>query len=124
MELAARLDRLNVERREIERDMHDEARRILERARLDVAPVGVCLYESAWHQGVIGILAARVKEQLHRPVIAFARTAPGEIKGSARSIPGFHIRDALDTVAARHPYVLQKFGGHAMAAGLTIAEQD
>ena len=123
-ELAVRLDQLNVERRDIERDMHDEARRILERTKLADAPIGVCLYEPNWHQGVVGIVAARVKERLHRPVIAFARTAPGEIKGSARSIPGFHVRDALDTVAARHPALLQKFGGHAMAAGLSIAEQD
>ena len=124
--LAARLDALNVERRDIEKDMHDEARRILERTRVDAAraPVGVCLYEPAWHQGVIGIVAARVKEQLHRPVVAFARSGPGELKGSARSIPGFHVRDALDTLAARHPAVLSKFGGHAMAAGVSIMEAD
>lgn len=124
--LAARLDALNLERRDIEREMHDEANRILERTRVDAksAPIGVCLYEPAWHQGVIGIVAARVKEQLHRPVVAFARSGPGELKGSARSIPGFHIRDALDTVAARHPDVLKKFGGHAMAAGVSIAESD
>src|SRR5690606_14779814 len=122
--LAQRLDQLNAERRDIEREMHDEARRILERTRLANAPVGVCLYEPSWHQGVIGIVAARVKEQLHRPVVAFARTGDGELKGSARSIPGFHVRDALDTVAARHPDVLKQFGGHAMAAGVSIAERD
>lgn len=122
--LAARLDELNLERRGIERQMHDEALAILERLHLGEPPVGVCLYEPDWHQGVVGIVAARVKEKLHRPVIAFARSAPGELKGSARSIPGFHIRDALDTVAARNPELLQRFGGHAMAAGLSLAEDD
>ena len=87
-------------------------------------PTGLCLFDPDWHQGVIGILAARIKERVHRPVIAFARSADGEIKGSARSIPGLHIRDALDAVASRHPELIRKFGGHAMAAGLTLAERD
>ncbi len=124
-EMAARLDSINRERREIEHGMHEEALKAL--ARLDPGerdPVGVCLFDPGWHEGVIGILAGRVKERLHRPVVAFARTAGGGLKGSARSIPGFHIRDALDTIAARHPDLLHKFGGHAMAAGLSLAEPD
>ena len=123
LELARQLDSLNKQRREIETDMRQQAFVALEQLELgEELPVGVCLYDSSWHQGVIGILASRVKEQLHRPVIAFA---PGEekgsIKGSARSIPGLHIRDALDAIAARYPSLIQKFGGHAMAAGLSLA---
>jgi len=83
----------------------------------------LCLYDAQWHQGVIGILASRIKEQFHRPVIAFANAGEGQLKGSARSIPGLHIRDTLDAIAARHPELLEKFGGHAMAAGLSLAEQ-
>ena len=78
------------------------------------------LYQSGWHQGVIGILASRIKDRLHRPTIAFADGDPGQIKGSARSIPGIHIRDILDAVATRHPGLITKFGGHAMAAGMTL----
>ena len=122
LELAQQLDSLNKQRREIETDMRQQAFAVLDKLELgDEQPVGVCLYDETWHQGVIGILASRVKEQLHRPVIAFA---PGEetgtIKGSARSIPGLHIRDALDAVAAKHPDLISKFGGHAMAAGLSL----
>jgi len=80
------------------------------------------LYRSGWHQGVIGILASRIKERLHRPTIAFADGDPGELKGSARSIPGIHIRDILDAVAARNPGLITRFGGHAMAAGLTLPQ--
>lgn len=124
--LAQRLDALNRERREIETDMKQQAIEVIEHLHLDVSslPPGFCLYDADWHQGVIGILAARIKERFHRPVIAFARGATGEVKGSARSIPGLHIRDTLDAIAARHPQLLQKFGGHAMAAGLTLAEPD
>lgn len=123
--LASELNALNSERRDIERQMHEEALVALKRLPATMAPAaGVCLYEPAWHQGVIGIVASRVKEKLHRPVIAFARSGLGELKGSGRSIPGFHIRDALDTIAAREPALLQKFGGHAMAAGLSLAERD
>jgi single-stranded-DNA-specific exonuclease len=124
--LAQRLDALNRERREIETDMKQQAIEVIEHLHLDVSslPPGFCLYDADWHQGVIGILAARIKERFHRPVIAFARGAAGEVKGSARSIPGLHIRDTLDAIAARHPQLLQKFGGHAMAAGLTLAEPD
>ena len=85
-------------------------------------PWGLALYDPDWHQGVIGILAARIREQTHRPVVAFAPGEGGtELKGSARSIPGLHIRDALAVVDSRHPGLLKKFGGHAMAAGMTIA---
>ncbi len=121
--LAARLDELNRERRAIEDGMKAEALAILEGLQMDETedlPVGLCLYGENWHQGVIGILASRIKERLHRPVIAFAPGEGDELKGSARSVPGLHIRDALDAVAARHPEMLRKFGGHAMAAGLTL----
>ena len=83
-------------------------------------PWGLCLYQPAWHQGVIGILASRIKDQFHRPVIAFANAGEGELKGSARSVSGLHIRDALDAVATRHPGLVSRFGGHAMAAGMSI----
>jgi len=121
-ELAGQLDALNRERREIEADMKTEAINTVEQLHLAESglPIGLCLYDQGWHQGVIGILASRVKEQFHRPVIAFAPAGEGEIKGSARSIPGLHIRDTLDSIAARQPQLLQKFGGHAMAAGLSL----
>ncbi len=126
-EYAARLDALNRERRSIEADMQAQALASLERLQLADAPrlpFGVCLYQPDWHQGVIGILASRIKERLHRPVIAFADAGDDLIKGSARSVAGLHIRDALDAVAARHPELLHKFGGHAMAAGLSLARAD
>lgn len=124
-ELALRLDSLNQERRSIEADMKRQAMSLIEHMEADPAqaslPVGLCLFEPEWHEGVIGILASRIKERLHRPVIAFAEAGePGWLKGSARSVPGLHIRDALDAVAARHPGLLSKFGGHAMAAGLSL----
>ncbi len=88
-------------------------------------PAGICVYDDGWHQGVIGLVASRVKERLHRPVIAFAPAEqPGWIKGSARSVPGVHVRDVLDAVATRHPGLLDKFGGHAMAAGMTLRADD
>jgi len=123
-QLAEQLDGLNRERREIEADMKTQALEHVQQLHFDAdqLPMGLCLYNADWHQGVIGILASRIKERFHRPVIAFAQSGSGEIKGSARSIPGLHIRDTLDAIAARHPEVLQKFGGHAMAAGLTLAE--
>ena len=122
--LASELDRLNRERRAIEAEMQEQAQEALERncppeGGQDI-PFGVCLYDSHWHEGVIGLLASRVKERLHRPVIVFTDDGRGGIKGSARSIPGLHIRDALDAVAAQHPGLVAKFGGHAMAAGLTL----
>ncbi len=130
--LASQLDSLNRERREIEDSMKEEALRDLSKLQLadhlpaeeGSLPWGVCLYQNDWHQGVIGILASRVKEKLHRPVIAFAPGNEGELKGSARSIPGFHMRDALDAVATRNPGLIPKFGGHAMAAGLSLKEND
>ena len=123
-QLAEQLDALNRERREIEAGMKTQALEHVQQLHFDTEqlPMGLCLYSADWHQGVIGILASRIKERFHRPVIAFAPSARGEIKGSARSIPGLHIRDTLDAIAARHPQVLQKFGGHAMAAGLSLAE--
>jgi len=124
--IAEELDRLNRERREIEGDMREHAFTLIDAALPRVAvgdvPAAFCLYHEDWHQGVIGIVAARVKDRVHRPVIAFARGDAGELKGSARSIAGLHVRDALDAVAARHPGLITRFGGHAMAAGLTLEE--
>ena len=122
-ELATQLDRLNRERRAIEGEMQQQAEALLEAWAPDDMhglPWGLCLYQEGWHQGVIGILASRVKERYHRPVIAFAPGGGDLLKGSARSIPGLHIRDALDEVAVLQPQLLQKFGGHAMAAGMSI----
>jgi single-stranded-DNA-specific exonuclease len=87
-------------------------------------PAALCLYEPGWHQGVVGIVASRIKDKVHRPVIAFARSEPGIVKGSARSIPGLHIRDALERVNTLQPGLIDKFGGHAMAAGLSLAEHN
>jgi single-stranded-DNA-specific exonuclease len=122
--MAARLDALNRDRKDIEADMQAQALAIIESLLPDTRepPAGFCLFDSHWHQGVIGILAARIKDRFHRPVIAFARAGKGELKGSARSIAGLHIRDTLDAIASRHPELLSHFGGHAMAAGLALAE--
>ncbi|RJQ48414.1 MAG: single-stranded-DNA-specific exonuclease RecJ [Gammaproteobacteria bacterium] len=123
--MAQRLDELNRERRGIEAEMQTQALAALDNLRLDGAlSSGLCLFDPGWHQGVIGILASRIKDRLHRPVIAFAPASDSEIKGSARSVQGVHIRDALDAVATRHPGLLSKFGGHAMAAGLTLKRAD
>ncbi|MCP8898010.1 single-stranded-DNA-specific exonuclease RecJ [Gilvimarinus xylanilyticus] len=125
--LAAELDNFNRDRKAIESGMQREALAMLDKLSVDESsdlPWGLCLYDATWHQGVIGILASRIKDRLHRPVIVFADSDEGQIKGSARSIPGLHIRDALDAVAARHPELLQKFGGHAMAAGMSIRTED
>ncbi|MEQ1518639.1 MAG: single-stranded-DNA-specific exonuclease RecJ, partial [Usitatibacteraceae bacterium] len=120
-ELATKLDTLNRERRSIEADMRDVAM-----ASLDDVDVGarfaLSIFDATWHQGVVGILASRIREKYHRPVIAFAQDGQGNLKGSGRSIAGFHMRDALDLVTKRHPTLISKFGGHAMAAGLTIPE--
>ncbi|MBR9865824.1 MAG: single-stranded-DNA-specific exonuclease RecJ [Oceanospirillales bacterium] len=124
--LALQLDTLNQERRGIEQEMQQQAVALLEELELDAEgelPFGLCLYDADWHQGVIGILASRIKEKLNRPVVAFAVGDEGELKGSARSVNGFHIRDGLDAIAAKHPELLKKFGGHAMAAGMTIEAQ-
>jgi single-stranded-DNA-specific exonuclease len=123
--MAARLDALNRDRKDIEADMQAQALAVIESLLPDTRelPAGFCLFDPHWHQGVIGILAARIKDRFHRPVIAFARTGKGELKGSARSITGLHIRDTLDGIASRHPELLSHFGGHAMAAGLALAEE-
>ncbi|PYF79271.1 exonuclease RecJ [Marinomonas alcarazii] len=121
---AQQLDQFNRERKAIESDMKEQAELVLE-SLLDEEqemPNGMCFYDADWHQGVIGILASRMKDKCHRPVIAFARVGEDELKGSARSIPGVHIRDALDLLAKRYPQLLSKFGGHAMAAGMSIKE--
>lgn len=126
-DIAAQLDEMNRDRRDIEGQMKIEAMSLLgEMKALNEKhlPAGVCLYDENWHQGVIGILASRIKDRLHRPVVAFAPAGNGEIKGSARSIPGVHIRDVLSDIAAAHPAILSKFGGHAMAAGMTIQMHD
>jgi single-stranded-DNA-specific exonuclease len=124
---ALQLDRLNRERRGIETEMQTQALAVVEelgRERSGEQPFSLCLYRPDWHQGVIGIVAARLKERFHCPVIAFAPAEEGALKGSARSIPGLHIRDLLDTIATRSPELLKKFGGHAMAAGLSLQEAD
>src|SRR5690606_7396553 len=122
-DIALQLEEFNQSRKQIEQEMQQQAVTALEALHLreqGELPWGLCLYDGTWHQGVIGILASRIKERFHRPVIAFAPGEGEDIKGSARSIPGLHIRDALDLVAKRHPGLLTKFGGHAMAAGMTL----
>ncbi|MDX1901133.1 MAG: single-stranded-DNA-specific exonuclease RecJ [Gammaproteobacteria bacterium] len=125
-EMAEVLSQLNDERRVIEQDMQQQALRAVEKIHLadeKKLPYGLCLFEKDWHQGVIGIVAGRIKDKWHRPVIAFAAEDEKSLKGSARSIPGLHIRDALAEIDAKHPQLIQKFGGHAMAAGLSIARE-
>jgi len=123
LQIAAKLDTLNRERRSIETDMQENALAALEH--IDPKDnFSLTLFDESWHQGVIGILASRLKDKFHRPTIAFARSLEGEIKGSGRSIAGLHLRDALDLVSKRHPSLIKKFGGHAAAAGLSIAETD
>ena len=125
-QMAAQLDELNRQRRTLEREMQERAVQVVDNLQIEDGrlPAGLCLYDESWHQGIIGLVAARVKERVHRPVIAFAPAGKDELKGSARSVSGFHIRDALDAIAARTPGILRKFGGHAMAAGLTLAQSD
>lgn len=131
-ELAKQLDALNRKRRSIETAMHDQALTTLESIDLqdtDIVPVGLCLFDPSWHQGVVGILASRLKARLHRPVIVFApesnsNESNGWVKGSGRSIEGFHLRDALEAISSRYQGLIQKFGGHAMAAGLTLRQAD
>ena len=123
-ERATALDELNRARRELELEMVRDAELLVSQQHLDVQDqFGVCVYEPGWHQGIVGIVAGRLREKIDRPVIAFADAgdlAPDELKGSARSLPALHIRDTLDAIAARHPGMLKKFGGHAMAAGLSL----
>jgi single-stranded-DNA-specific exonuclease len=121
--MAEQLNGLNLDRRAIEGQMQEQALAVLETLTLKDGidlPFGVCLFDQGWHQGVIGILAARIRERVHRPVIAFAAGDGEELKGSARSVTGVHIRDVLDRVATVHPGLITKFGGHAMAAGLSL----
>lgn len=118
------LDDINRERRDIESTMREQAFAYVDSLDSRNWPACVCVYEKPWHQGVVGLIAARVRERCHRPVIAFARESEGLLKGSARSIPGVHARDLLEAVSGTHPELIVKFGGHAMAAGLTIAEPD
>ena len=122
--MASELDALNQTRKEIEQGMKEEGLAICERLQFNQQdmPYGLVLFQRDWHQGVIGILASRIKDKYHRPVIAFADAGNGEIKGSCRSIVGLHMRDVLDVVDTQHPGMILKFGGHAMAAGLTILE--
>jgi single-stranded-DNA-specific exonuclease len=127
LQMAQALDQLNQERRSIEQEMKIQADVLLQRLHLDVdgvLPAGLSLYDEAWHQGVVGILASRIKTQYHRPVIAFAKGDAGTLKGSARSIAGLHMRDLLAGVASQNPGLISRFGGHAMAAGLTLSEID
>jgi len=125
-ELAAQLDAINRERREVEAGMRELAERTLEQLlpQAAEAPPAITLFDESFHEGVVGIVAGRVKDRLHRPTFVFARGADGQLKGSGRSIPGFHLRDALDLVAKRQPGLLLRFGGHAMAAGCTLADID
>jgi single-stranded-DNA-specific exonuclease len=131
-EMAVQLDNLNKERRQIQDEMHEQAILVLDeylKNRSGEVPHGLCLYEPDWHQGVIGIVAAKVKESFNRPVIAFAKESEGSegnsiIKGSARSVNGLHIRDLLEDISRLYPDLILTFGGHAMAAGLTIKESD
>jgi single-stranded-DNA-specific exonuclease len=123
--LAQRLEELNLERREIESRMQSEALAAIRQLQTAEASAlkrhGVCLYEPSWHQGIIGLVAGRIKDRLRRPVVAFATELSGMLRGSARSVAGIHIRDVLDAMATREPDLILRFGGHAMAAGLTLA---
>jgi len=120
---AQQLDRLNRERRKIEGEMLDEANAALDGFK-EAPGAAQVMFQPGWHQGVVGLIASRVRERIHRPTICFARGKSNELRGSGRSIPGFHLRDALDLVSKRAPGLIQRFGGHAQAAGLTIRESD
>jgi single-stranded-DNA-specific exonuclease len=119
LELAAKLDKLNRERREIEGDMQESALSMVAAVQADDAYT-LSIHRAEWHAGVVGLLASRLKDRFHRPVFAFASEASGKLKGSGRSIAGLHLRDALDLVDKRHPGLLERFGGHAAAAGVTL----
>lgn len=125
--LAEVLSDINVERRGLQQQMVGDAEALLARAGIadDALPPALCLFDAQWHPGVVGLVASKLKEKTHRPTIAFAPAEPGShlLRGSARSIPGFHIRDALATVDVVHPGLIEKFGGHAMAAGLTVSRE-
>ena len=119
LQMAEELNRINTERREIEADMRLEAREKIARFQPENRAT-ICVLSEDWHQGIIGILASRIKEKYFRPTMAFAAGKDGRLRGSGRSIPEFHMRDALDLIAKRHPGLIVQFGGHAMAAGLTL----
>lgn len=119
---AAELDRINRERKIIEEQMRREAFAYVDEMDSRNLPACVCLFDQQWHQGIVGLIAARVRERCDRPVIAFAKESDGQLKGSARSVPGVHVRDLLEAVSSTKPGLIDKFGGHAMAAGLTLAE--
>lgn len=121
---AAELDSINRQRRTIETDMRDQAFAIVDAMDKRSLPTCICVYNKSWHQGVVGLVASRVKDRCHRPVIAFAKESDGMLKGSARSVTGVHIRDLLEAVSTAKPGLIPKFGGHAMAAGLSLAESD
>jgi single-stranded-DNA-specific exonuclease len=121
-EYARVLDKINSERRDIESTMREQAFKYVDSLGKQRWPSCVCVFDGSWHQGIVGLIAARVKERCHRPVIAFAREDEHFLKGSGRSIQGVHIRDLLEAVSTVKPGLIEKFGGHAMAAGLTIAE--
>ena len=124
-ELAKTLDAINRERRELESGMREQAEALLDALMPQgEPPPALALFDPGFHEGVVGIVAARLKDRVHRPTFVFARGQDGALKGSGRSIPGFHLRDALDLVSKRHPGLLRRFGGHAMAAGATLAEDD
>ncbi|HEX4547530.1 single-stranded-DNA-specific exonuclease RecJ [Pseudomonas sp.] len=123
-EMAAQLDGMNQDRKSIEQGMQREALAQLKDLPVESMPFGLCLFDPEWHQGVIGILASRMKERYFRPTIAFADAGDGLLKGSGRSVQGFHIRDALSVVAAQHPNLIAKYGGHAMAAGLNLPQEN
>jgi single-stranded-DNA-specific exonuclease len=120
--LAGELDRLNRERRELETRMREQAATAVRNLRIaeGVLPPGLTLFDAGWHPGVVGLVASRMKDRLHRPVVAFAPASEDELRGSARSIAGLHVRDAFEAVATRHPGLIDRYGGHAMAAGLTL----
>lgn len=127
LQYAQELDELNRDRKLIETSMQHEAAKQFEnfsQKELAAQSSGVCLYQEDWHQGVIGILASRIKDKTHRPTIIFADTDDGDLKGSGRSIPGIHLRDILDEMASAHPGLIEKFGGHAMAAGLSLQREN
>lgn len=121
---AAQLDQINRERRTLEADMRDQAFAYVDQLDRRNLPACVCLFDRTWHQGIVGLIASRVKDRCHRPVVAFANDKDGMLKGSARSVPGVHIRDLLEAVGTAEPGLIDKFGGHAMAAGLSLAERD
>ncbi|WP_095106300.1 single-stranded-DNA-specific exonuclease RecJ [Pseudomonas sp. Irchel 3E20] len=123
-DMAVQLDDLNKDRKSIEQGMQREALAQLKDLPVESMPFGLCLFDPDWHQGVIGILASRMKDRYHRPTIAFADAGDGMLKGSGRSVQGFHIRDALSVVAAQHPDLMGKYGGHAMAAGLSLPQEN